>query len=98
MKNELIVGEESELYSKEFEVEDYNLIMIDEDDVRLNSEEGIECEIKIRYTATPARGKIFKRELDRILVVFDEPQKSVTPGQSAVFYDGDIVLGGGKIK
>ena len=98
VKNELIVGEEAELYSKEFEIEDYNLIMIDENDARLNSEEGIECEIKIRYAATAAKGRIIKKDSKLIAVVFDEPQKSVTPGQSAVFYDGDIVIGGGKIK
>ena len=34
---------------------------------------------------------------DRIKVTFDEPQKAVTPGQSAVFYKGDVVIGGGKI-
>lgn len=98
VRNELIVGEEAELYSKEFEVEDYNLIMLDENDSRLNSEEGVECEIKIRYAATPAKGKIFIKNQGTITVVFDEPQKSVTPGQSAVFYDSDVVLGGGKIK
>lgn len=96
-KNELIVGEEAELYSKEFEVGEYNLILIDENDSKLTSEEGITCEIKIRYAATPAKGKIYKTESNKIKVVFDEPQKSVTPGQSAVFYDDDILLGGGKI-
>ncbi len=96
-KNELIVGEEAELYSKEFEVGDYNLILIDEDDSKLTSQEGIECEIKIRYAATPAKGRIYMLENKKIKVIFDEPQKSVTPGQSAVFYDGDILLGGGKI-
>ena len=72
--------------------------MLDENDSRLNSEEGVECEIKIRYAATPAKGKIFIKNQGTITVVFDEPQKSVTPGQSAVFYDSDVVLGGGKIK
>lgn len=96
-KNELIVGEERELYSTKCNVEDYNLIMIDEEDIRLNSENGIECEIKIRYAANPAKGKIFRNNSKLITVAFDEPQKSVTPGQSAVFYDGDVVLGGGKI-
>ncbi|HES59485.1 MAG TPA: tRNA 2-thiouridine(34) synthase MnmA, partial [Caldithrix sp.] len=34
---------------------------------------------------------------DQVRIVFDEPQKAITPGQSAVFYDGDKVLGGGII-
>ena len=72
--------------------------MIDEDDERFNSEAGVECDIKIRYAATPAKGRVLKGNNNNILVIFDEPQKSVTPGQSAVFYDDDIVLGGGKIK
>ncbi|MBQ8300100.1 MAG: tRNA 2-thiouridine(34) synthase MnmA [Clostridia bacterium] len=93
IKNELIVGEEAELYTKEFEVENYNLILIDETDL----EKGVDCEIKIRYAAQPANGKILKID-SKIKVVFDEPQKSVTPGQSAVFYDGEILIGGGIIK
>lgn len=91
-KDELIVGEEADLYTKEFEVDNYNLILINE----TNLESGVDCEIKIRYAAQPAKGKIFKSD-SKIKVIFDEPQKSVTPGQSAVFYDGEIVIGGGII-
>ena len=53
-------------------------------------------EIKIRYSANTAKGKI-AREGEFIKVIFDEPQRAVTPGQSAVFYDGEVVIGGGKI-
>ncbi len=90
MKNEVVVGEEEELYTKEFKVKDFNLILVD--DVT----EYIDVDIKIRYSAKVAKGKII-RNGDVIDVIFDEPQKAVTPGQSAVFYVDDVVLGGGKI-
>lgn len=89
-KNELIVGEEKELYTKEFFVDNYNLIFEDK------FSDGMDVLIKTRYTANSFSGKIYKKE-KKIKVVFDEPQKAITPGQSAVFYDGDIVIGGGKI-
>lgn len=90
-KNELIVGEEKELYTKEFLVKDVNIIL--KDKIKLP----MKVDVKIRYLSAPLRCEISYAGSD-IRVVFDEPQKSVTPGQSAVFYDGDIVLGGGKIK
>ena len=52
--------------------------------------------VKTRYSAKEAKAKI-KEENGKIKVIFDEPQRAVTPGQSAVFYIDDIVLGGGKI-
>lgn len=92
LKNEVIVGEGSELYTKEFYVEEVNLLLVDE------VKEKIEVEIKTRYSAKTAKGVIIEdKETGRIKVIFDEPQRAVTPGQSAVFYVGDIVLGGGKI-
>lgn len=89
-KNEVIVGEEKELYSKEILVSDINLLLVDE----IN--EWLEVEVKTRYSAKSAKAKIIQKGND-INVIFDEPQRAITPGQSAVFYIGDIVLGGGKI-
>ena len=89
-KNEVIVGEEKELYKKEIEVNDINLILID----KIN--DWIDVEVKTRYSSKVAKAKI-KQEDSVIKVIFDEPQRAITPGQSAVFYIDDIVLGGGKI-
>ena len=53
---------------------------------------------KVRYRHTPQPATVFPEENGFARVVFDEPQRAITPGQSVVFYDKDIVLGGGKIK
>ena len=89
-KNELIVGEEQELYKKEIIVTDINLLLFDE------IKEEMEVTVKTRYSAKEAKATIIQ-EKDKIKVKFIEPQKALTPGQSAVFYLDDIVVGGGKI-
>ena len=88
--NELIVGEEKDLYVKSFKVKNYNLLLVDE----IN--EPIKVNVKTRYKSKeyPA---IISMDGNYINVEFDEPQKGITPGQSAVFYLDDIVLGGGII-
>ena len=91
VKNEVIVGEEKELYKKEITVTDINLLLVDE------IKEPMEVEVKTRYSSKVAKAKIMQKE-NEIEVKFEEPQRAITPGQSAVFYVGDIVLGGGKIK
>jgi tRNA-specific 2-thiouridylase len=53
--------------------------------------------IKIRHRHEPAWARLEPAGVDEVLASFDEPQRAVTPGQSAVFYDGDEVLGGGWI-
>ena len=90
-KNEVIVGEENELYKKEILVTDINLLLVDE------IKEPIEVDVKTRYSSKVAKAQIVQNG-NEIKVIFEEPQRAITPGQSAVFYIGDIVLGGGKIK
>ena len=90
-KNEVIVGEEKELYKKEILVTDVNLLLVDE------IKESMKVDVKTRYSSKIAKARIVQEE-NNIKVIFDEPQRAITPGQSAVFYVGDIVLGGGKIK
>ena len=90
-KNELIVGEEAEIFSKEAVVRDINLVLIDE------IPESMKVKAKIRYASKEAECTISPIEDRKIKVVFNEPQRAITPGQSIVFYLNDIVLGGGKI-
>lgn len=84
-RNEVIVGEEKELYKQDIRVEDINLLLFD------RIEEEIEVEVKTRYSAKSAKARIVQ-DGNCINVHFFEPQRAITPGQSAVFYVGDIVL------
>ena len=89
-KNEVIVGEEKELYKKEILVNNINLLLIDKIDKPML------VDVKTRYSTKSAKATIIQNE-NTIKVTFEEPQRAITPGQSAVFYINDIVLGGGKI-
>ncbi|MFC1839104.1 tRNA 2-thiouridine(34) synthase MnmA [Thermodesulfobacteriota bacterium] len=90
--NRIVVDKRPSLFSKGLTVVDINLISIDE------IKEPLEVSVKIRlqHKATPAI--LTPAANGKAEVVFNEPQLAVTPGQSAVFYDGDIVLGGGIIE
>ena len=60
-------------------------------------EEPFEANVSLRYTKKPGRAKVTALAPDRVLIEFDEPQRAPAPGQSAVFFDGDDLLGGGII-
>ena len=90
-KNEVIVGPEEKLYKKEITVNDINLLLVDRID------DYIDVDVKTRYSSKVAKAKIKQVDDNTINVIFEEPQRAITPGQSAVFYVDDIVLGGGKI-
>jgi len=57
----------------------------------------VKAEVKIRYLHEAAAASIEPLSGDRVRVVFDDPQKAITPGQAAVIYDGAVVSGGGWI-
>lgn len=61
-------------------------------------EQPIRCQVKIRYTQKAAPAMACPLLGGSLLIVFDEPQRAITPGQSAVLYDGDYLLGGGIIR
>jgi tRNA-specific 2-thiouridylase len=62
------------------------------------SAQRFECGVKVRYRQADQRGRVEVRADGSTDVSFDEPQRAVTPGQFAVYYDGDVCLGGGVIK
>ncbi len=61
------------------------------------SPRGSPATVQIRHRHRPAPGRVRACDEGRAEFEFDEPQPAVTPGQAAVFYDGDIVIGGGWI-
>lgn len=89
--NTVTLGEERERYASELTAGDLNFIPFD----TLESER--EAQVKVRYSASPTKANLIPLPAGRVRVVFETPQKSVAPGQAAVFYDGDTVLGGGTI-
>jgi tRNA-specific 2-thiouridylase len=88
---QVVVGAEADLYSKTLRANQLNWIAID----RL--EEPMHVEVKIRHRHEPASATIEMTAPDGVTAAFDQPQRAITPGQAAVFYDGDLVLGGGWI-
>lgn len=91
-RNQLVVGNRSELYGKSFLVSGVNWIAIAKPD------SPVRASVRIRYRAAEAPATITPVEAGRVQVVFDEPQSAITPGQAAVFYEDDAVIGGGWIE
>ncbi|WAM37192.1 tRNA 2-thiouridine(34) synthase MnmA [Caldicellulosiruptor acetigenus] len=91
-ENKVVLGEEDKIFSDGLIAYDLNFIPFD----KLESE--LEVTAKIRYTAKEAKARIIPAQNNKVLVKFYEKQRAITPGQSVVFYSGDIVVGGGIIE
>lgn len=89
--NTVTVGPERALYAREILVEDLNWIAV----------EGLSGPMRVKAKTRSRQGEqeaeLFPETGGRVRIVFDRPQRAVTPGQAAVFYDGDSVVGGGTI-
>jgi tRNA-specific 2-thiouridylase len=91
-KNRVVVGEDNVLRKTVCEVEGVNWISCDKPTAPLSAF------AKIRHKHEPAPATIEPLDLGIARVIFDTPQRAITPGQAAVFYDGNIVLGGGWLR
>ena len=91
-RNTVTLREEGGQYAAALRAGNLNFIPFD----RLTGERRVQA--KVRYQARPAAARLLPLEGECVRVEFDEPQRSVTPGQAVVFYDGDLVLGGGTIQ
>lgn len=90
-RNAVILGEDNRLYTRELTAERVNWLSVPEPDRPLS------VTAKTRYSQREAAATVEPLPGGRIRMVFTEPQRAVTPGQAVVFYDGDLVLGGGTI-
>jgi len=88
---QVVVGNSEDLYSRTLRTKRVNLIAVD--DVG----QPMQVTVKMRHRHDPAPATLEKSGDDELLVTFDQPQRAITPGQAAVFYDDDIVVGGGWI-
>jgi len=89
-ERKVVVGTENEVYRKEAAVFGVNWVSIPP------PVEKIEAKVKIRYAAAPASAVVEPRG-DGAFIRFDQPQRAITPGQAMVFYQDDLLLGGGFI-
>jgi tRNA-specific 2-thiouridylase len=88
---QVVVGNQEDLYCKTMRVKKINLISV------ADLSEPMRVQVKIRHRHDPASAQLEVSGADEMTITFDQPQRAVTPGQAAVFYDGDVVVGGGWI-
>ncbi len=91
-KNTVTLGKNEDLFSTRVIVKNINLIPFD----HLNAP--LRVTAKARYRQQPASALVEQTDVDELTVIFDEPQRAVSPGQSLVIYDDDYVVGGGIIQ
>lgn len=90
LKNQVVLGKRQEAYAKEFMIKQTHFLMP-------LLKKKVEIKVRIRYNHPEARATIYS-DKSKYKIIFKQPQFAVTPGQSAVFYNRDKVLGGGIIE
>lgn len=87
----LWLGSNNELFSREADAADFNWISGSAPQGELR------CKVKIRYRQVEQSATVIPTGENTVHIVFDEPQRAITPGQAAVLYDDEAVLGGGEL-
>lgn len=93
-KNQILVGDENDLDAMQFTARGVNWIAFDE------PTQPVRALVKVRYRSEPAPATIHALPNNEARIVFDNPERAITPGQSTIFYDeetGEEVIGGGWI-
>ena len=90
-KNTVVLGGNEDLFRRELTAHGINLIALP----RIDSP--IRVQAKVRYGAKPAAATVEQTGENTLRLVFDEPQRAISAGQSVVLYDGNVVIGGGII-
>lgn len=90
-RNAVIAGNKEDVYGQKLMANEVNYISLE----KLTA--SIQARVKIRYNMMETPATITPLSKNQVQVKFKEPQRAITPGQAAVFYDGDIVIGGGTI-
>lgn len=90
-KNTVTIGSEEDLYSNKLKASELNMIAVE----KLTS--SMKATVKTRYSQKETPAILHPVSIDEIIVEFNHSQRAITPGQAVVFYDGDIVIGGGTI-
>jgi tRNA-uridine 2-sulfurtransferase len=91
-KNEIILGEDAEVLGSELLAGDLNFIPF------AQLTEPVDVQAKIRYSAKESPATLYPLADGKVRVVFRDKQRAITPGQAVVFYDGDLLVGGGVIE
>lgn len=90
--NTVVLGREEELMTGRIYADDFNWLSVS------RPAGPIRCAVKIRYRAQESPALVIPEGENSVCIQFDTPQKAPAPGQAAVLYDGDLVLGGGTIR
>lgn len=91
-ENKIVVGAESELYRDRLIANNLNFIGVED----IKNPVKVAAKIRYKHDASPAT--VYPLDASRIEVIFDTPQRAITPGQAVVFYTEDILVGGGIIE
>lgn len=89
--NQVVLSKAEELFSQTVTARDVNLISVE------SIPEPLRVKARVRYRQKEQPATVVQTGLDELRVVFDQPQRAITPGQALVLYDGDTVVGGGRI-